>query len=395
MRRLPHLDVLRGVAMLGILPVNLLYMAYPVERLQPSTDWGDPPVEVAAHAYVAIFHELEFITLFSLLFGAGMALAFRSAGEQLDAYAPRMLRRLFLLWPIGVLHGVFLWQGDILSTYAPLGLFACWFVLVPRAVQVVLGLLGLAGSLGLIVLFASLDPDTSTWQQGWQLAAYAEGTYAEVVRSRTVDWLWVMSTGIFAFGGRLGGLFLLGIAVVQAGWLDTVSQHRGRWMAAAAVGLTLGLGGETLAWWLTRPGDDLETAALVLGESIHYVASLVLAAGYAATIVLLVERLAGAARLAPFEAVGRTAFSNYVLQSLLMNLVFLPSLGGLYGELTHTELLGVAAAIWGVELVVSVVWLRWFHRGPLEWIWRSLTYWRLEPVLRQGEAPATAPPPGG
>lgn len=384
MRRIPHLDVLRGIAMLGILPVNLLYFGMPLdEQLVPSL--GLSGAEAAADAWITVLHELKFITLFSLLFGAGMALAYRRVGEALEPYANVMLRRLLTLLPIGVLHGVLLWQGDVLSTYAPLGLVLCWFVAIPRVAQWLLALGAVMGSLMLVsVATLYVDPG-ETWQQQWVVDAYATGTFWEVVQARASDWVAVWATGLFVFGGRIGGCFLIGMAVVQSGWLERVKELRRAWIVAAAVGVTVGLTGEWAAWELARSESD-SNAVLAAGEALHYVASLILAVGYGAVVVLVIE--AGrkaeipAAWTRPLEAVGRTAFSNYVLQSVCMNVVFLPGLLGHYDQLDRVELLQLAAGVWVLELVLSVLWLRWFRIGPLEWAWRSITYWRLQPLLR-------------
>lgn len=384
MRRIPHLDVLRGIAMLGILPVNLLWVAMPLdEQLVPNLQLSG--AETAADAWVTVLHEFKFITLFSLLFGAGMALAYRRLGETLEPYANVMLRRLLTLLPIGVLHGVLLWQGDVLSTYAPLGLALCWFVAMPRAAQWLLAVGGLMGSLMVLSLAMMGADQGDSWQQPWMVEAYTSGTYWEVVQARAVDWGIVWVTGLFVFGGRIGGCFLIGMAVVQSGWLERVQELRRTWVVAAVVGVIAGLSGEWAAWQLARSGSD-SNAALAAGEALHYVASLVLAVGYAAVVVLVIEAGRKAEIPAkwtrPFEAVGRTAFSNYVLQSVCMNVVFLPGLLGYYDRFDRVQLLQVAVGIWALELVLSVFWLRWFRIGPLEWAWRSVTYWRLQPLLR-------------
>jgi uncharacterized protein len=408
MKRLHHLDVLRGVAILGILPVNVLFFAQPqLEAWAPGSTGGTVTVTdaLAANAVTA-FALQKFITLFALLFGMGMMILRLRAEERGEAYAPVMLRRLFVLWGLGVVHATLFWYGDVVSIYAPLGLVLCWAgawrprTLLWTGAALIAAPLLCCGGLGALAHLAGEGDAASAARQldpaaplgrfardclvaavdgdhpAFETAVFRDGSFGRITVLRTVVWLesLVVEVGAF-YGWRLAGLFLVGMAWMKDGWFADPVGRRPAFRRLFWWGLVLGAPLQVGALFVPVGGDS-PFADIAARQVLLYASSLGLAGTYAAAVALLTARWGVGGVLAPFAAVGRTAFSNYVLQSVLCCFLFYSYGFALFGRLGVATLMGVTAAIWGVQLLTSRLWMRQFAYGPLEWAWRSVTYRR-------------------
>jgi len=428
MRRLQHLDVLRGIAILGILPVNIAFFGLPLAAHDdPTYAVSGSGAEAAVFHLTAFFAEAKFYTLFSLLFGVGIALMRRKAEATGSRFAPLMLRRLGWLWVIGILHATLLWYGDIVSFYAPAGLVLCWaagwkpstLAWVGGALVTLPGLLlgGIAGLLGLATLLGGGPPEalstltaepvstltveaasadwgtflkacaTTFLENGngaFETAVFRDGSYARITGLRTALWglAMVMAYPLF-YGWRIAGMFLLGMALLRAGWLDDPGSRPAPFRRMLWIGLALGVPLQVASIALFAPGD---LAGTMPAAFCHYVGSLAMSAAYLGIVCLITPRLSGTRVLAPLAAVGKTALSNYLLQSVLANALFYSYGCALFGRLTRVELLGVTIGIWAVQLSLSGLWMRWFSYGPIEWVWRSFTYWRWVPLRPPAKA---------
>ncbi len=415
--------MVRGIAILGILPVNAPFFAYPV-RVGDDPDYPlDDRWSSLSVAVVRTFFEYKFITLFALLFGVGLGILHtRHATAGNDRYAPIVLRRLGALLVFGALHATCLWFGDIVFEYALIALVVCWFAYVAPRPLAVLGTCAGVLPLGLLCvgLVLSFTPDNpaADWlasefpdgqggriDTGWrefvsrcddldpdfEIAVYGHGTYEQEVVLRTVTWVQGATSAAFYFWPRLAGLMLLGIALGRSRWFRDPGgvPGRARFRLIAAIGLPVGLAGELLGSWL-RFEDGATSAQRVVAEMVHYSASACLSAGLLAGVALLCTRRA--LWQTPFAAVGRLAFTNYIGQSLVMSSLFYAHGRGLYDQVSRGELAALVCCVWGAQLALSVLWLRRFRSGPLEWLWRSATYWRPMPFLRRPDDGAVAGP---
>jgi uncharacterized protein len=389
-----YLDVLRGVALLGILPVNIGTFALPfsVEDEPCYMVEGSLSETVAWHV-MRFFFEYKFITIFSALFGVGMVLMLERSDAAGRSHGRVMLRRLIALWAFGVLHATLVWHGDILSYYAPVGLLLCWMARWPERrlllcglVLVVLPIVGM-GYTGMgytaphtmaASSFARIADEAHELDPTAETETYRHGSFAEITRIRTKEWIADFMEWGYYFIWRIAGLFLVGMGLARGGWFLRPEANRTRFARLALVGLAAGIPLEALSSFaVEREGESasLEAAA----ELVQYVASLFLSGGYAGVVGLLVA--GGVPRaLRPFEAVGKAAFTNYLFQSFACTTVFYSQGFGLFGMLTRVKLWEVVAAVWAVQLVVSPLWLRWASIGPVEWVWRSITYWKWMPL---------------
>ena len=396
--REPVLDVLRGVALLGILLINIEYLRTAgfydsFVGAMPTTTLADRIAQFGMGWLAAG----KFLSMFAILFGVGAALIAERAAQA--GRSPRRLlaRRYGLLAVLGLVHMVLLFPGDILFLYGLTGLTLLPFVrLGARAalrwgVGLVVGMTVLWAAATAVVAFAPAPPadhEGAVAQQeffvGLQeqaVIAFTEGSYLDVIGANAAQSL-ILQGGQLVMLPWILGLFLLGFAVARAGVVADVAAHRPLLRRVAAVGLGVGLplnlllgpvgplwGGATLQQGADDPG------MLVVVAVVQLLGSPLLAAGYLAGVALLVLRFGVPRRLA---AVGRMALTAYLSQSALALVVFAGF--GLYDTLGSAAALFVVAGIWVLLLLACPVWLRFFRYGPVEWLWRTATYGRRQPM---------------
>ncbi|MCH8522461.1 DUF418 domain-containing protein [Glycocaulis sp.] len=385
------LDVLRGIAILGILVMNIPFFFLPMQAQQylPS----DPlftGASIDVWFYSHVFFEMKFITIFSALFGAGIILM---VGEEADASRKVHFSRMRWLLLIGLIHAYVLWYGDILVSYAVFGMIAVYFRRMSIGKLLFWGLFWIAiagllffavfGSMALIPEEMSgtdigIIPTPEAYQE--VVAAYQAGGLERLgINAFGAAMGQVMGMGLF--GGRIIGVMFLGMALFKMGFL-TAQWSVARYGMVAVIGLAIGL---PLSWWGGQHmiAAEFDFRAFWVPQTLNYVASLFTAIGYAAVVMIVCKLPFLAMVRYPFGAMGRMAFTNYLSHSLI--LVFL-SIGGIglgwFGEVSRVQMVQIVAAIWVGQLVVSTFWLQVFRFGPLEWLWRSLTYGKLQPFLK-------------
>jgi len=384
-RRLAHIDVLRGMAVFGILLVNVWSFVWGFGALRygaiAEPSW---PNRVAVFA-VALLAEQKFYPIFAFLFGAGFALQARSLRRRLrDPSQVRAALRHRFRWLLGcgMLHGMLLWAGDILTVYGAAGLLLLG--LFDARLRVVRARLRGWGLLWLVVVAASValslpssGPDADDARQEQAIAyiedaqearaIYTEGTAGEVAAQRLSDYLAVTS-GSLLLVPHLMVLFLLGICSVRLGWLTAPRRHALLWRRVRAMGLLVGLP-LNLAWAAAAATEAANPlAATGHGELAYALLPLsgsLLAAAYVATLLLARGSLArrASAWLAP---VGRMSLTNYLMQSLLG--VCLLQGTALGAQASPAALMLVALAIMLLQSLACRWWLARYPQGPMEWL---------------------------
>jgi uncharacterized protein len=382
--RLLQLDVLRGLAVFGILLVNVWAFAWGSLSLRYGTLAPDAPrLDQAAIFFVAAFAELKFYPIFAFLFGAGFALQTRSLKRQLGSWQAAQAayrRRLRWLLVFGLLHGFLIWSGDVLASYAVAGMLilplaAARLSRVRNRAWLVAG-----GFLLFVCLLypvgASLNPqDIAEELQTFasRHATYTQGGLRAVASLRARDYSMQLLYAIVMLP-HIIALFLLGILAVRFGWLLQPQRHRHVWRWVCVIGLGLGLPFNLLSasatlWQTLYPYQTLFNEPLF--GVLLFIGGPLLAAGYVAALMLagpLMLQWLGS-WLAP---VGRMALTNYLLQSLLGTwLLQGPGLG--WGaRLSPAGMLGLTMLIMAGQVVLSRYWLRYFKQGPFEALWRRL-----------------------
>ncbi|HZF46808.1 MAG TPA: DUF418 domain-containing protein [Sphingomonadaceae bacterium] len=399
--RLVTLDFIRGVAVLGIVFANIVAFAQPHIAYGWPQGFGAEPGPLESALWLAQFVLIDgkMRGLFTVLFGAGMALFAARAAARGAGGLGLQLRRLGWLAAFGLAHFFLLFWGDILFLYAIGGLIALPFLAIPARLLLRVGLLWYAAAAiylaasftGTLVLEQSVEAQLANpahhaaivEAQGRKLqeaegerAAFTAGNYREEIRFIALERAHLLGDyPAFALFETVP-LMLIGMALFRLGFFsggcDPVRMRRWGWagvICGAALSLPLGLWAmaQGFPYWLTRFVADfaapLPHLAMVLG----------LAALLTVWAPRAVEGWLGA-RLA---AAGRMAFTNYIATSLVMMLVFRHWSGGLWGELGRAGLLPIALAGCALMLAWSKPWLEHFRYGPLEWLWRCFTYGRL------------------
>lgn len=370
--RIVTLDFIRGIAVLGILLLNITAFALPkAAYLNPAWQGVPAASEIWVWATLDLLAQAKFLALFALLFGAGLQL--------LEPRGKRWLQgRLSWLVIFGLLHGLLFWEGDILLAYGLIGLVV-WRMIrdVPGTRQLFnTGLfLYVIGSAILIVLGLASGPHpNSAWLPGVADVQYETfwRTHGglEAVRNR-LDLLGSALMALAAqYGWQLAGLMMIGAALMRSGWLrGTFSvQHyrRSGWLLVLG-GMVIEIPSILLQW---RTGWDFRWSGFFL-QVPREVSAPLQALGYAALCFAYWHRLQSWAIARAICAVGRMALSNYLLQTLICTLLF--NHFALFNHFGRAQLLAMVPAIWLANLIFSVCWLRLFRQGPMEWLWRTLT----------------------
>jgi uncharacterized protein len=391
--RIEALDVLRGVAILGILIVNMGGFSLP-EDLSAHQLWPNM-VDGTAERLILFFAQEKFKTLFSFLFGLGLAVQMMRAEARGARFLPLYVRRLCVLWLIGVAHFLLLWDGDILHNYALDG-----FILVlfrRRSLQTLLVWAGIF--LCIPLLFFGLttyysvtrqvnpqlmnwisfeDPveDQKTIEETRRI--YSRGTYMEMITFRARELpgdlpLKIDDTYILT-------IFLLGLYAGRRGIFHDVSAHLPFIRGVQGWGLMIGVAGNAV-FAVGGSFDPSPTSVMQnVGRMCLLFAAPAMSVFYASTIILLTQGEAWRRRLAPLALVGRMALSNYLLQSLICTMMFYSYGLALFCKVRPSLGLLLTIIIFLVQIPLSEWWLRRFQFGPIEWLWRSLTYWQPQPM---------------
>ncbi|MGA1467396.1 MAG: DUF418 domain-containing protein [Phycisphaerales bacterium] len=392
--RVASLDLLRGVAILGILPMNILAFALVPAAYQNPLAMGEISAgEWWSWRFTHLLFDQRFMTIFALMFGAGIALLSQRPRPDGASAAGRFYRRMAWLLVFGLVHAYGFWHGDILVTYALCAMLVFpmrrlgtgWLVAIalPLLAVPIMAWLLLSLALPLMPPDALLEMEASWFPPDEQIRASIaamQGSWLEQMPERAVNAA-LMQTFVFAIWSlwRVTGLMLLGIALLRSGFFSA-SWPLWRYVAGTLLGFASGIA--ITGWGLAR-NEAIAYAmddAMTIGQIFNFVGSLFGAFGWAC-LVLTLARLGRPAWLLPsIEAVGRTSFSNYLFQTLACTTIFNGHGLGWFGLVDRVHLWLVVIGVWLAQIVLTGLWLRAFAIGPIEWLWRSLAEWRLLPI---------------
>mgnify|MGYP006277817455 CR=1 FL=1 len=383
--RIVSLDVLRGVAIFGILVINIQSFSMPtIVRINPTQYGTFSGVEQLIWLGSHVFFEQKFIALFSLMFGAGIVLFMQSKQDAEGSAMVIHYRRTVVLLLIGLVHAYLLWDGDILVIYALCGFWSVLFweesprqlLLIGAVLIAIPTLLSLdaAFRIGLSATHdawtaseAAIQTEINAYQGSW-LDGFAQRRDAAIAAHTTQ---FLSSTA-----WRYTGLMLWGMALYKTGLL-TNDWSRKAYRRLILVGATVGFAFVGAGVW-TVFSYDWAGGAGILHWELNNIGALFLAPTYASLVMYYCKDRLSGPLITACQAVGRTALSNYLFQTVVATTIFYGYGLGLYGQVTRVEQMAVILVIWLVQAVLSVLWLRRFEYGPVEWLWRRGTYgdWR-------------------
>lgn len=410
--RVEALDTVRGFALLGILLMNICSFGMPSAAEGNPTAWGGATGADYWFWWVqAVFWSGKMRALFSICFGAGVIYLTSRVEAKGGSAADVYYRRTFWLMVFGMIHAYFLWYGDILYPYA-----LCGLVLYPMrkmgprwltAIGVVMIVATCIAS-GISAndtkesrdAYRGIPPHATVakdvegargaykgmlhdWQPSLEkidveLKAY-RGSYAEAFAHRSgVRWAWDSQPYFNAGSWDFLAFMLIGMALAKWNVLAGAWQRSTyAWVAVGGIA-----SGSAVGVWAANheAASGFTPVAALEAYTVYQLVRLLMSMGYLAAIVGIVQAgwLTGLTR--SLGAVGRMAFSNYIMHTVICTTLFYGHGLGWFGKLQRHELYYVVGSIWLFQLVVSPVWLRIYRFGPLEWCWRSLTYWKRQPM---------------
>lgn len=360
--RVGAIDILRGVALFGVLIVNILsdFRIPLLEHFRMTDLHGiDYWVELLAEWVL----QFKAITIFSFLFGVGIAIQTERAVDRNVSARDFLFGRMAWLFVFGAIHLLLIWNGDILTLYSVCGLLLPLFLGLPWRILLVIG-----ATLIVLPEFVSFAPSLPSRtaaaayiEQARQI--YGNQGYLAILKFRWREtWSLIVPLLIMVLP-RTAGLMFLGAAAWRSGVLQAPERHRAKLMVTVAIGVTL--------------GGVLTTVPAL--QRIHLDPSILLASAYVSGLLLwLTPRRT--ALLSGVAAIGRMALTNYLVQSIVLGWIFYGYGLGLFGKIGSTAAASIGVAIYLVQVQLSKAWLRHFYFGPFEWLWRSLSYGRRWPL---------------
>lgn len=417
--RILALDAARGLALLGILIVNMEFFSMPLGMALDVVPVNEhTTLDRVLFYFSHVLCEGKFYGLFSLLFGIGFALQrerLRRAGRLVPVY----LRRLLFLGGLGVVHALGVWYGDILFPYALAGLLLLALgSLRPRTlVAIGVSLVAIAGALSCLLALVTpvehsavqgvpmalieeaqvpADPSRGPflqlldlWKEGkaqsiadpaWvrlEIEAYRHGPWLDLFLFRLVSWLSMLAFMLLGFGWTVLAMFCFGAALLKAGAFEPANQRLLRRLLL--VGLGVGLPAVAIGYVLV--GVELSPRTLAVHALLQTLGSPLVSLAYLSGVVLLAQSGRSRRLVSALADTGRMALTNYLMQSVIATTIFLYYGLGLYADVTRAERSAIVLGIYAFQVILSVLYLRRFERGPMEWLWRRVTYGRAPAAL--------------
>jgi uncharacterized protein len=369
--RIVELDALRGLALLGILLVNIRQFASAFQAVGLPDPLFDGLADRPTHAVVIWLLGLKFYLIFSFLFGYSFAVQMQAAERAGVSFAPLFLRRQAALWLVGVLHAVLLFYGDILTTYAVLGVVLLLLSkrgdrqLLCLAGWLIFGTAALWALLGIVALVVQPDLGLASSLEGGfaAMGAYRASPTAVIAQNvRNLSWASVTLVTVQAPCAL--AMFLVGLVLGRRRLIEEASLHQAAFRRLARWGLVIGLPGAAPSAFFTAMAPESAWAPLAL--SLSLLTAPLLAGAYVALVLLFFQSRAGTVLRDALAPTGRMALSNYLAQSLACALVFHAYGLGLIGQVRPLEAVLLGLLIFLLQLAFSAWWLRRFGRGPLE-----------------------------
>ncbi|WP_406687428.1 DUF418 domain-containing protein [Rossellomorea vietnamensis] len=383
--RIVSLDVIRGFSLLGIFIINMISFHSPFLYFDPYT-WWKTPEDTALFPWIDVLVQASFYPLFAMMFGYGLGIQQQRATMKGTSFYLFGVRRLLILLGIGCIHAFLIWSGDILINYAVFGLILLGFMRLSGK-----GLMWLGGMLFLmpqlffsilLVLMTFSDPTgvtnyTNIAALQDSVSAYASGSFSSIMEQRFQDWYMVNSPDnlLFLLLSILP-MMMIGAGASKLQLLSKVRKHKKVWMITGGCTLLVGIIIKSLPLLIESNFAYSYIQDFLGGPFLSVSYAIIL------SLLLLNEKMMKWSK--PFASVGKMSLSNYLMQSIIGTLIFYSYGLGLYGEVTLTTGTMLAVGIYVIQVILSEMWLSKFQYGPVEKLWRVLSYGRRN-VVKKGE----------
>lgn len=370
-QRIFSIDALRGFSLLGILLMNILTFAYPYQIINPFEFFQHQ--DGAWFKISSLFIIASFYPIFAFLFGYGLSIMYQNSLDKGLNYYPMITRRLLFLLLLGIIHGVFIFYGDILSTYALLGLIAIIFVrLKPQYTLIALSI-----GIGIFVLLYLLP--MILLKDVTQIESFVGLQELERVNNilSSADYVSIIGFNLKYFGMNIANailvgpfsilpIMLFGIYAHQINWFNKIKQHKNLYMVIGVVVLILGLAIKMIQIVLEGSVTSQLMSQMIGGP--------IVALSYIMFFVILCENQTVRKILTPLQSIGKLSLTTYIMQSIICIIIFYGVGLNYYGKLPVLTIYIIGIVIYCVQLIVSYLYLLRFKQGPLEKLWRKVTY---------------------
>ncbi|RLQ97239.1 DUF418 domain-containing protein [Falsibacillus albus] len=373
--RLLSIDIIRGIALLGIFMVNIISFHSPVLYMNPF-EWWDQRSDLGSYVSDDIFIEGSFYPIFAFLFGFGMVMIQQRTRSMGDSSFKISARRLLILLGFGIIHAVFIWYGDILIIYALLGLLLLTVLSMTGKKLVLFGMtLFLIPNLLFSVYLsysAIIDPYSAViWSDingiKDSISAYTSSSYAAIMQQRIFDWYHVNNPGNLIFMlVTIFPMMMIGAGAAKEKWFENAKNYKKYWVAAAAVFLTVGILLKMLPYILLKNTVFMFIQNILGGP--------MLGIGYLALLVLLTMIPHSQKLLKPFAMAGRMSLTIYISQSIVGSFIFYGYGLNLYNDMDLSTSIELAIGIYFIQVIAAEIWFIKFKQGPLESIWKKAAY---------------------
>ncbi len=396
--RITMLDILRGFAIFGILMVNMMWYNSPLPSLISDNSIWTSPTDQATKFLITFLFEGKFYVLFSMLFGYGFWLFLNKNNPEGKPILRLYAMRIFILLLIGIAHVLLLWPGDILIFYSILGFVLMLFrnvkdkTLMIWAIILIMVPVALIGMGVLVTLIpeAQMAMEQAMVEQdrlfkdmiNKALIVYREGTFGEMMHMRIREYS-LAANGFLFFHVNILAMFLIGQYAARKGYLKNIPEHLPFFRKLCIWGFIIGIPTALFAAYASVFHDIYSATPIALSALfLNSFGAPALSLAYVSGIILLVHngyltRLKGW-----LAAVGRMALTNYLTHSIIASFLFYGYGFGWYGQMPPWLGLIPVFIIFGLQIPFSIYWLKHFRFGPAEWLWRSLTYMKWQPMKR-------------
>ncbi|MGI9556644.1 MAG: DUF418 domain-containing protein [Solirubrobacterales bacterium] len=381
-RRIELIDALRGFALLGIIVVNVTFVASAFKAVGlADPDFAGTATDIV-NWLVAIFFETKFYLLFSFLFGYSFTIQLESARRRGADFRARFLRRLLGLAVLGFAHAILLFLGDILVTYALMGLIllALRGLEPKRALQVAAGVLLVTAAIYGLIGLAALDSPEEFREKPAELALGVEedeaaysGSAGDVLDAQVADAADSIIGILLIQGPSALAMFLVGLAAGKLRALHEPERFRRLWKPMLLIGLAVGIPGGGLYAWGTIEAAMNHPARELFALAAALLLAPFLTAAYVAAFALSTHTGGGRLIQSALAPAGRMALTNYLLQSFVLAFIFTGYGAGLIGQVSPLGAIAIAFGVFLLQLPASAWWLKRFRYGPLEWVLRAFT----------------------
>ncbi|MBO3076497.1 DUF418 domain-containing protein [Mammaliicoccus vitulinus] len=370
-QRIFSIDALRGFSLLGILMMNILTFAYPYQIINPFEFFQHQ--DGALFKISSLFIVASFYPIFAFLFGYGLSMMYQNSIEKGLDYYPMIIRRLSFLLLLGVIHGIFIFYGDILATYALLGFIAIIFVKLKPQYSLV------ALSIGFSILILLYILPVVLLQDVTQVENFVGIQELERVNNilASADYLSIVGFNLKYFGLNISNIIfvgpfsilpimLFGIYAQQTNWLNKIRNHKNLYTVIGLVIFVLGLAIKMIQIILEGSMSSQLISQMVGGP--------IVALSYIIFFVLLCESATARKILNPLQYIGKLSLTTYISQSVICIIIFYGIGFNYYGKLPVFTIYTMSIVIYAVQLLLSYLYLKRFKQGPLEKLWRKVTY---------------------